>query len=322
MESELLQLQRGKQTVFVTAITPTAKAAGPTKVSFKPVIKNDLRKHLRGSLAPGYLSVITEIGATGSIEEDATYEDAPYDWDGLCGVATPSGTGPYVYAYAAPLGTKATNRIDTFVYGNSVDGVYKLTGGIVTKYALKGNKQGLSTVTKEYFGYDITTGTLAALSDRTVNFATGADTVIYIDTWGGTIGSTAITATMFDYELTIDTKRAVKRHMSIRADSYKEPSWDIKLKLNMEFNATSKTFLDAILAVTPNAAFQKQVRIKATSGANIFQIDVAGTQDASPEVFTDTDGVSSVSIELQGMYNPTLANYLKASFTNGVATLP
>lgn len=322
MESELLQLQRGKQTAFATAVAATAKCAGVTKVSFKPVIKNDLRKHIRGSMAPGYLSVITEIGATGSIEEDLTYEDAPFDWDGLCGVATPSGGGPYVYAYSAPLTSKATNRLDTFIYGNATDGVYKLTGAVINKYTLKGNKQGLSTVSKEYLAYDVTTGTLASLTDRVVNFVAGADTVIYLDAWGGTIGTTALSATMFDYELTIDTKRATKRHMTIRPDTYKEPSWDVKLKLDMEFNATSKAFLDALLAVTPNAAFQKQVRIKATSGTAIFQVDVAGTQDNMPEVFTDTDGVSSVSIELQGMYNPTLANYLKASITNSVSALP
>ncbi len=261
MELELLQLQRGKQSAFVTAVAATAKCAGVTKVSFKPAIKNDLRKHVRGSLAPGYLSAITEIGATGSIEEDVSYEDAPYDWDGLCGIATPSGVGPYVYAYNAPLTSKGTNRLDTFIYGNATDGVYKLAGAVMTKYTLKSNKQGVSSVTKEYLAYDVTTGTLASLSDRTVNFVTGADTVIYLDAWGGTIGTTALTATMYDYELTIDTKRATKRHMTIRPDSYKEPSWDVKLKLSMEFNATSKTQLDAILGVTPNAAYQKQFRI-------------------------------------------------------------
>ncbi len=102
---------------------------------------------------------------------------------------------------------------------------------------------------------------------------------------------------------------------------YKQPMWDGTLKLSFEFNATSKAFLDALIAPTANAPVQKQVRIKHTSGTAIVQYDFCGTAINAPKVFTDQSGVASVDLELHGTYHTTVANWFKASITNSVATL-
>ena len=110
------------------------------------------------------------------------------------------------------------------------------------------------------------------------------------------------------FELDIDTKRSVSQHLgSLYPDTLHHPEiWDATLTLELEFNATSKPYVTALIAANP--LFQRQVRIKATNGANIAQIDFAGTQDGGPKLFTDNDGVMTVEVKLFGTYNPTLGS--------------
>lgn len=323
---ELYIVELAKQSAFATAVTPaTVKLMDVSKCSVKPDVKAEARPYLRGSFSPGYTAIVKQIGGGATLEMDLSYEDFPYILDGLFSEATPSGSAaPYTRDYAAPVAAVAAPRISTLFYGAS-DGVYKLTGAIPTKAVIKGNEEGVATASVDFLGYDVTTATLANLSDRTVNLVMGSDTILYLDAWGGTMGATALSATAFDYELTIDTKRSVMRHMTFKPDGYKQVAWDVSLKLVLEFNSTSKAVLDAVLGSTSVAPVQKQVRIKSTIGSSgtlkLMQFDVCGTVEDSPQVFTDKDGVLTVELMLKGTYHSTFANFLKASNQNAVAAL-
>lgn len=325
LQPELYQIQVGTQNAFATAATPTVKLMDVTKCDLKPLIKAEPRPYLRGSLAPNYVSIIKEIGGSATIESDLSYEDIHYWLEGLFGVATPGGTAaPYTRAGLAPLTAKVTPRILTVVKGAS-DGTFKLTGGVVQKVTIKGNSSGVWSAGIDLLGYDITTGTLASLSDRPVNPIMGGDTLLYIDAWGGTMGATSITGIQYDFELTIDTKREARRHMTLRPDTFKQPLWDVKFKLILEYTSVSHAYLNSILTSTPGAPLQHQVRIKASTGATstlkTLQLDFAGTVEDAPTIFTDQDGVVTAEMNYFATYHTTFANYLKYDSNNGVSAL-
>lgn len=320
---DLMQVQVGKETTWGTSVTPTAKLMGVTNFMLNPGVKSQVFHDRRGSVAPGYLANVLEVRPDGPLEMLATYEDISYLLDNLLGEATPSGAGPYVRAYSAPLGTLPTPRILTWVYGDATN-CYKLAGGLISKLTVKGENGAPMTATADLIGKDVTAGSLAALSDRTVNVAMGDHMALYIDTWGGTIGTTQITNTAYTYELTIDSKRKGDIYLgNLAASSYHEDDgaqgWDVMLKLKMELNAAVAAQYTALL--TSSAVYQRQVRLKSTSGTNIIQFDVAGTSEESPSFGDDRDGVLAFETTLRGTYNSGLANYLKASITNSVSTL-
>ncbi len=324
-EKVLLQVQWGKQTDWNTAVAGSVKGMALSDFMMKPVVETQMIPELRGSLAPGFISVANYQAGEGSIEGAVTYEDFPYWLEGLVGVATPSGVGPYTRDYVFPgvpvLSGGNAIRLFTFLYGDSVGGVYRASGGLISKLNVKGNKGEAWTFSADWLAKIVeNAGALAGLSDRVVTPVQGVNTTLYIDAIGGVIGTTAVPTTAFSFELDIDTKRSLKQHLgSLNADGFAHgEAWEASLTLVMEFNATSKAYLDVLIAGT---VFQKQIRIKALNGTNICQLDFAGTQDGAPQIFDDEDGVSTVEIKLSGIYSSALGNWAKAQVVNSVAAL-
>lgn len=320
---DLLQVQAGTESTWGTPVTPTVKLMGIEDISLDPGIEAQVFHDRRGSLAPGYLAALTAVMPTGKMDILGTYEDHPYYLDNLCGQATPSGAGPYVRDYAAPIGAVPTPRKLTLPYGDATD-CYKLAGMLISKLVIKGENGAPQRWNAEFLAKDISAGALAALSDRTVNLAMGDHMAIAIDAWGGTIGATAIATAAYSYELTIDAKRKGDQFLgALSAGNWHEDDgaegWDGELKLMLELNSASRSQLTALLSTS--TLYQRQVRLLSTSGTQIIRLDFAGTSIKAPEVFEDRDGVVTFSCTLKGTYNPTLGNWFKAQSTNSVATL-
>lgn len=319
--NDLLEYQIGKELTWGTAVVPTAKLMGIEEFQLVPVNEAVVHGEQRGALAPGYETNLTVISGRANGRGLLLYEDLPYWLDSLCGEATPSGVGPYTYAYAAPSATVPSPRILTLVKGDAGD-VYGLEGGLVNQLVISGRTGEALKWSGDLIGENVLTDVLMALSDRTVNVAMADHVALYIDAWGGTMGATAITTAFFDFALTLNANRAVYHGLgALTPKGYREAKWAGQLSLKLELDATSKAFLDAIIG--GSAVFQKQVRIKASSGASLdAEFDFAGTSIDAPEVFTDEDGVTSLEVVLDGTYNSALGNWFKAEVINGVATLP
>lgn len=320
---DLLEVQVGTESTFGTAVTPTARLMGVQNFALDPGVKSKVFHDRRGSLAPGYLANILEVTPAATLETLGTYEDLCYLLDNLLGNASPSGAGPYVRAYSGPIGSVPTPRLLTWVYGDGTN-CYKLTSGLISKLTLKGATGAPMTATADLIGASVTAGTKASLSDRTVNVAMGDHMALYVDSWGGTIGSTALANTSYEYELTIDAKRAVDAYFgNILPQSYHEDDgangWDVMLKLKLEFNAADKAQFDAL--ISSSTLYQRQVRLLSTSSPRIAQLDFAGTSEAAPKFGDDRNGVLAFEVDLKGTYNTALGNYFKASVTNAVSTL-
>lgn len=320
LHPDLLQIQVGKETTWGTPVSGTAKLMAVDECTLEPVVDAELHEEFRGSLFPGYLTDTTHIQAKGRIAGKMTYEDLHWI-EGLFGVATPGGAGPYTRAYVAPGTTAPTPRIQTLIKGNGTD-TYKGEGMLPIDAEFTFASNAPVRYSHNLLGEQYSTGSLAALSDRSVNVVMGNQLALYIDALGGTIGTTAISTAFFSGSLKITPKRTQYPKIGSLVDAgYVDGMFSGTLALTMLFDATTKAYLDAVIGAS--AVLQKLVRIKATKSTNILQWDFAGSVLKSPAIFDVENDVTVVKIELTGTYDSgAFANWLKIDSTNGVAALP
>lgn len=318
---DLLQTQLGKETTWGTGVTPTVKLMGIKDFKLSPVNEAIVHEAQMGSLAPSPDANLTKIAGKASGNGDVVYEDIAYWLDSLFSEDTPSGADPYTYEHAAPLTAVTTPRKMTVVHGQGSD-VYGLEGGLVNQLVISGKTGEALQFSVDMIGENVLTDALAALADRAVNMVMADHVALYIDAWGGTIGTTAISTAFFAFTLTINANRDTYPGFGqLKPKGYRDAKYTGTLQMSLEFDATTKAYLDAIIG--GSAVFQKQVRIKASNGASLdLQLDFAGSSLTSPEPFTDENGVVSLDINLDGTYNSALGNWFEAQTINGVATLP
>lgn len=321
--NDLTQAQIGKETTWGTTVTPTAKLMGIESFDITPIVDTEVKKDIRGSQAPGYNAVVLKAEAQAEFSGQALYEDLPYWLESLMGVVTPTGAGPYVRTGNAPVSNTgvASPRMMTVIMGDAND-AYKLGGGIVSDLTLSFEANKPAMVKGKMLGQAVTSGAaLAGLSDRSVNVIMGDHLTLYIDAWGGTVGTTVIAASAFAGELTLKSNRKLRHYLgALTPGNWNDPRWEGSLKLTVEFNTTTKAYLNSLL--TPGLV-QHQVRLKFASGANLIQqLDFAGNLTKAPKIYDDRDGLSTIDLEYDGQYNTALANWLKYSNTNNVSALP
>lgn len=319
---DLNEIQVGKESNWGTSTTLTSKLMGIEKFTVTPIMENKRLTEFRGSLAPAYMTVHTKEGAEFSFDGVVLYEDICYWLDSLFGASSPSsGAGGYTYSYAAPLTAIPTSP--SFYSLGLGDGTndYVVTSAIASTMKFTGESNSPAKFSVEGFGETISSGTLAALSDRDVNVVMATASKIYIDAAEGTVGTTELDTTAFSFEVNVDSKRHPLFHVgNLSPDNFADGKWDGELKLRLEFDTASKAYLDAILTSSPMA---KLVRIKTESGTNSFQLDFAGVAEEAPKLFEDEDGVTTIELTLKGQYDGgAFANWLKVAVVNPLATLP
>ena len=316
---DLLKVQIGTESSWGTPVAPTAELPLVTDITLSPNVTSTVHEDMRGSLAPGQVATLDQISGEGSMTVVAAYETLPYLLDNAFSQATPSGGGPYVYTYAAPTTAVSTPRKLTVVHGEGSN-VYGLTGAVANDLTINFESNAPWTVDTTFTGEQVLTDTFASLTTLTATPIMGNDTTLYIDAWGGTIGTTAVTASFFSGSLSIQPGRAPVFALGSKTPTqYVENRYQGTLSLTLEVTSQTKAFVDNLIG---GALTQHQIRIKATIGANeIVELDFAGTLTTSPEIFTDTDGVVTYELEWSGTHNTALGNWFEASVTNQIATL-
>ena len=316
----LTKVQLGYESVaWGTPVAATAKLMGVTEANVK-IVDKIIQIVAPGSLAPASATVQAALSGAASVAGALTYQDINYYLHGLFGHITPGGIGPYTYTYAAPLGTAPTLHPFTMEFGPT-GGTYLMAGALLTKLGIKIATDDVWRATSDWVGELVTTVSLAALSDRTVELIRASDTIVYMDAVGGTVGATPMTASVIGVDLSIDTGRHLKSFLSsLNPLTFGEDRWKGTLKLTLEYNALVKAIVDAEIGP---AKVQKQFRIKATTGASaIAQIDFAGILVNGVELFKDRNGNVIVETTWAGEYNSAMTNWLASVITNAVATLP
>lgn len=320
----LIKVQLGKETTPFTAVAATAVLAELDDIPKVTVDgMSEILLDQAGALNPGSVAVFDGAQTLVSWSGKATYQDLPYFMDSLFGVATPSGANPYVYAYVGPLATTPTLRRNTIEIGDAIAGGpnYKVPGCLLNKFSLSTKPREPVKYSVEFLGGQLSTVTMAALTNRTQTPLHNSQLSIYVDAWAGTLGATALTATAQEFTLDYDAKRAMAwLSGDLFPTDHDEDIIACTLKGVFKFNATSKAYVDEMIG---SAISQRQLRLKFTTGATaIAQFDLPALLTPKIDMWGERNTTIMVSIEAQAMYHATVANYAKASITNAVATLP
>ena len=319
-------LQSAWQSAFGTPKTPaTVKLQNVSSFRMRPEFQTRALEQLRGTLAPTHQTTLDNYSGSATFEvSDETFEDVNYWLEALFGTASPTGNGPYVRAYAAPTTAAVTPHFMTLQYGQT-DGVFQLQDASVASLTLSGADNTGVQVGGSIIGGKVMQGALAALSDRTgVTRMSGCMASVGIATWDSS-SFTTLANSAFSWELSINSNREYRGYLGdCTPTAYNDQKWNGQLRLSLELNDTTDDYLIAMLGAS-SAILEKQVRIKYSTGSGAslrsMTITFAGHSMQAPEFFQNRNGVVTYDLVLDGVYNPTLANWLKIETKSATQTL-
>lgn len=319
-----MKLQIGKQSSMSTGVAATAMLPGIESVSQKPQVEVEEIQQYVGLLSPLYEEYVVNQWAQMQVGGVLNYEDVAYWLDMFMGEATPGAAPGYLRTYNAPVTTPPTNRLSTFEWvDNRASGVnYQAIGMFVQKFSIKQEIKKVCRFSSDLLGYQIDDeASPASLSLRTANAIRASHWSLYVDSWAGTIGTTAVPTTMIGFELNADSMSDLWFRLGdTRPGEQHLKRWgESTLRLYMEFNATSKAFLTSVLG---SGIIERQIRLVASGGTNkTFTIDFAGSAKVPDDITPDENGIVAVDLTFRGKYNPTLANWLILKAEAEVASL-
>lgn len=326
MDINTLEVQQFTESTWGTGGTATVRRRGITDYNIKPTNKTDRIEERRGTLVPAYLSRVIKRGATADESGVLIYEDSIYLWNAMFSFATATGAGPYTRTWDAPIASAPSHKTYSTYYGDPADYAGYLNGAVLNKLTLTGTSNTYVTYKAEWLGKQGGSGSAVAqmvasgsAPELTAASAViGADLTLYMDAWGGTVGATALAASAFKWELEIDAKRELRWYNgNLLAQSIKYGRMDATLKLGLEVNAATATYLNNLITMTSDQ--QYQFRLKFTDGAAISQLDFAGVAEDAPQMFDQDSGDTYFNAVFKAKYNPTMGNWFKSSHTSTIS---
>ena len=319
-------LQSAWQTAFGTANpTATVKLQNVSSFRLRPEFQTRALEQLRGTLAPTHQTTLDNYAGSATFEvSDETFEDVNYWLEALFGTASPTGSDPYVRAYAAPLTSAVTPKFMTLLWGQA-NGVFQLQDASVASLTLSGADNTGVQVGGSIVAGKVIPGTLASLSDRTgVTRMSGCMASVAIAAWDSS-SFTTLANSAFSWELSINSNREYRGYLgNCTPTAYSDQKWNGQLRLSFELNDTTDDYLIAMLS-TASAILERQVKIEYKTGTSTTErsmaITFAGHSMQAPELFQDRNGVTTYDLVLDGVYNSTLGNWLKIETKSATQTL-
>ena len=306
---------------FVAETTPTVLLRGVEEMSMRATPNVETLNDMSVGLAGSATAVVRGVAAGGGVQGWSSYEHLPYWLDNLLGLATPTGVGPYVRAYAAPTNTAPNCRILSLVKGDSNVGAYQMVGALLTRFKLRMEPEADLRFDGDLIGNKLVSDALEALAVPAVNPITAAHVAsIRWDTFAGTMGATTLTnCTLRFMEIELRPDRKSRACVgTLTRDRYVEGPWTGTLKVGLEFNAATKIDVDAVIG---GSLTQKQFEVNFADGPRAAKFQFAGTVNEDVEIFSDDDGVVTADFSMERTYHPVFGNWFKASITNGVDDL-
>ena len=320
-------LQLGWQSAFGTAnAIATRKLQNVSSFKLRPELETRALDQLRGTMAPTHQTVLDRYLSSSSAEtSDTDFEELNYWLEMLFGTVAPTGSAdPYTRVYAAPTTTAVTPHFATLQFGQT-GGVWQMQDASVTSLTLSGASNSGVSVGASLMGGKVVAGTLAALPDLTTGTRmTGCMASVAIEAWAGNT-FTPLASSAFSWELSVNANREYHNFLGecTPTASY-DNKWSGQLKLSLELNESTDDHLIAMLA-TASAILEKQVKIKYTVGTAAtlreMVLTFAGHTMQAPELFQDKNGLMTYDLVLDGVYNPTLTNWLTIQTTSKLQTV-
>lgn len=290
---ELVQV--GLEAAYGDLAVPTVQLVGVIEPKITPHPDGSQIKDKRGTTMPAHVSTLDRVWAEASVPGVLNYQHFKHWLDCLFGID--AGASPF--SYLAELDPTTTIRSLNLCYGQT-GLTHSMGGSIVDRLTIKGGTNGPLTFIAHLLGKGVVDDTLESLSDDAVVYVMGHHCALDIDPITGTIGTTPVTVTAFNFELDIAVDRKLVWHMgSINPDNFRHGKWKGGLKLGLEMTVAMHTILDEILAetVSPHGYM---VRITATDAlaTSILELDFAGESLNAPNLYTYEDDIVTMELDL------------------------
>lgn len=328
--SNLRVVQLGVETTWGTNVAATAKFMGVTDFNFKPAVTNTQRRYLEGAYTPVQKVVQTDKRGQAMIAGDFSFEDMPMVLQSAI-TGTTAGTGAgtdKTWTFTFPTSSVTAFKSHTLEFYDGTQ-EWEMGGSIVSSFSLSGEAapDGVVQFTSNWIGKEITSSTVTgALSTHTFEPLAASVCQLWIDDLGGTIGSTASTATLiswnFDYASNVHLKKFQDGAITTSTFGYGLP--DATLQLTLEYNANGDTEIDKFVAGTG-----RLVRIKGLGTLltgviyKTLQIDMAGDIVDIAELWGDRDGNTIAVVTLKPRYDAgAFASWGAITVINAVTPMP
>jgi len=264
-------------------------------------------------------------------DTEATFEQLPYILE--AGVEAESGTvdgsgSDYIWEYDASTTSQNTTTTYT-IEGGDDQQAEEFDYAFVKSFTLSGSGMGALMMSAEWMGRQTSNTTFtAALTPDTVEEILVNNATLYIDNSGGTIGSTAVSNTLFAFTLNWNT--GLQEYWAV--DGSKDFSLtkfttdEIVLTMTYEHNASAVTekanYRSGAVRLIRLKCEGSAVNTAGTSYSNkTLLIDLAGVYE-DWSALQDNDGNDVVNATLRCRYST--ADSLKAKITvvNELSALP
>jgi hypothetical protein len=246
------------------------------------------------------------------------------------GASDGAGSGK-IYAYPTP--TTAVNTIKTYtIETGDNQQAEEMEYSFVEKFTLTGERGRAVMMSADWIGRQVAnttfTGSLTAPTVEEILTGKGA---FYIDAVGGTIGTTAITGTLLQWELTVTTGWRGKwtvdaGQLYFNFIYFDRDSFEAELSMTFEHDATAVAQKALFQAATPrlfriNIPGSTFAQAGTTYSTKTFRIDAAATY-TEWGVLDSEDGNSIVNVTAQIGYDPTAAKGLEITVVNDLTSVP
>lgn len=179
-----------------------------------------------------------------------------------------------------------------------------------SKLKFSGSVKGESTVEAEIIGMSVVQQALTgALSGRTPDFIEGWETKLYIDTFGGTAGTTVVTGTLLNWDVEIDNDPKAKYWANNTLNVGGIVIGELGVKAKLTFEAAPAVSLTEY--GNWDAATKRLVRLEfgqneiiAASDKKFVTIDLPGAWE-SLDLGGSDDGTRTYELSLQYVYDLT-----------------
>ncbi len=326
----LRKINLGREGTAGTAVPATSRWRGTGA-------PEDLRSVVFPRETVGYLTGMdrnyTErlFGGFAMESTPATFEQLPHILEAGVkaigtGVADGTGSGK-IYTYTFP--TTSLNTVKTYtIEGGDNQQAEEMEYAFVDNFSLSGKSGEAVMMGAEWIGRQVTNTTFTTNATlptvETILFGKGK---LYIDTSGGTLGTTQVSSTLLAMEFTGKTgilpKFTADGALYFTFINYVMP--ELELKLTYEHNASAVTEKTAWRAETPRLI---QVKFEGTTlgtagvyTAKTIKINLAGRYE-SWEAIDDEDGNDIVVCTFRPRYNSTAAKFAEIIVVNELTTIP
>ena len=202
------KVQLGREATAGTAVAATTvwRGVGANLHDTTPVTMVDEQVGIALTTNRSYIGQIS--GGLSMVATPATFQQLPHLLEAGIKTITPAQDGSgtdYIYAY--PLGTTTVNTLKTYTLESGDNQqAEEMAYCFVEKLTLSGSRGEAVMMSADWIGRQVANSTFTgALTVPTVEEILTAKGSLFIDDIGGTIGTTAVTSTLLDWQLSIQT---------------------------------------------------------------------------------------------------------------------